>query len=103
MTHTKDPTSAPDAAGLLRAAEAAAGAVPPATEACPAEGLAEEPLVSAESEGLAMALTAITWEQTIALEPWPEPQPITPELYLGQSPLIGAAHEDDYTLIGGAP
>lgn len=69
----------------------------------PAEGLAEEPLVSAESEGLAMALTAITWDQTIALEPWPEPQPITPALYLGQSPLIGAAHEDDYTLIGGTP
>lgn len=69
----------------------------------PAEGLTEEPLVSAESEGLAMALTAISWEQVIALEPWPEQHAITPALYLGQAPQLGPAHEADYTLIGDAP
>lgn len=68
-----------------------------------AEALAEEPLVSAESDGLAMALSVITWEQIIALEPWPAAEPITPALYLGQSPYVGAAHEGDYTRIGEAP
>ncbi|WP_151720216.1 hypothetical protein [Gemmobacter serpentinus] len=67
----------------------------------PAEAMTEEPLVSAESQGLAMALTAITWDQVIAFEPWPEPPSITPTLYLGQAPAIGADHEADYTLIGG--
>lgn len=104
----KDQLGLPRDAGAANIAQALLTLIPDADWGAPdhigcAEGVAEEPLVSAESEELGMALTAISWEQIIALEPWPEPQPITPELYLGQAPQIGAAHEDDYTLIGGAP
>lgn len=68
----------------------------------PAEAVTEEPLVSADSDGLGMALTAVTWEQVIALSPLPTPEALRPALYLGQAPLIGAAHVDAYELMGGA-
>ena len=67
----------------------------------PAEAVTEEPLVSADSDGLGMALTAVTWEQVIALSPLPTPEALRPALYLGQAPLIGAAHVDAYELMGG--
>ena len=66
----------------------------------PAELVAEEPLVSAASGAAALALTAVTWEQVIAVSPFEAPEPITPEVYLGQFPDIGAAHEADYEQIG---
>ena len=104
----KDELGLPRDTGAANIAQALLTLIPDANWGAPdhigcAEGVAEEPLVSAESEELGMALTAISWEQIISLEPWPEAQPITPQLYLGQAPQIGAAHEDDYTLIGGAP
>lgn len=69
----------------------------------PAEAVCEEPLVSVEANKSGLALTAVTWEQVAALAPFPSPEPISPELYLGQAPAIGAGHEGDYELIGGTP
>lgn len=69
----------------------------------PAEAVTEEPLVSIEANRQGLALSAVLWEQVAALAPFPGPDPISPELYLGQAPLIGAAHEADYQLIGAAP
>ncbi|WP_062560611.1 hypothetical protein [Paracoccus aminovorans] len=69
----------------------------------PAEAVTEEPLVSIDANKQGLALTAVLWEQVAALSPFPASEPITPEVYLGQMPQIGAAHEDDYQLIGGAP
>lgn len=72
-------------------------------ELMPAEAVTEEPLVSIDANKQGLALTAVLWEQVAALSPFPASEPITPEVYLGQMPQIGAAHEDDYQLIGGAP
>ncbi|AZB57257.1 hypothetical protein EBL89_18380 [Cereibacter sphaeroides] len=69
----------------------------------PAEAVAEEPLVSLASDRLALALTAVTWEQVVALTPFEAPSAIRPEVYLGQAPQIGSDHEDAYVRIGGAP
>lgn len=71
--------------------------------AMPAEAVAEEPLVSIEANKHGIALTAVTWDQIVALSPFPAAPAITPELYLGQAPAIGEAHEADYEHIGGAP
>ena len=65
--------------------------------------VAEEPILSIGTEKQAVALSAVTWSQPVALRGLPEAPAITPELYLGQAPRIGAAFEDDYELIGGAP
>lgn len=65
--------------------------------------LAEHSLDSAETKANGVALWAITWKQRLALTGLPEPEPISPALYVGQAPEIGAAHEDDYEQIGGAP
>lgn len=69
----------------------------------PAEAVVEEPLVSVEANKQGLALTAITWDQVVALSPFPVPDPITPELYMGQAPHVGAANEADYERIGAAP
>lgn len=69
----------------------------------PAEAVSEEPLVSVEANKQGLALTAVLWEQVAALAPFPGHEPISPEVYLGQAPQIGAAHEADYELIGGEP
>lgn len=66
----------------------------------PAEKLAEEPLVSVAAGRLAMSMSVVLWEQVVALSPFPAPEPVSPELYLGQAPRIGAAHEGDYERIG---
>lgn len=68
----------------------------------PAEAVTEEPLVSIEANKQGLALTAVLWEQVAALTPFPTAEAITPEVYLGQAPEIGAAHEDDYERIGDA-
>lgn len=65
--------------------------------------VAEEPILSLETEKHAVALSAVTWSQPVALAGLPVAPEITPELYVGQAPRIGAAFEDDYELIGGAP
>lgn len=52
-----------------------------------AERISEEPLVSAASDKLALALTAVTWEQVVAVAPFPTPAPIVPELYVGGAPF----------------
>jgi hypothetical protein len=65
--------------------------------------VAEEPILSIGTEKQAVALSAVTWSQQVALRGLPEALTVTPELYLGQAPRIGAAFEDDYELIGGAP
>jgi hypothetical protein len=65
--------------------------------------VAEEPILSIGTEKQAVALSAVTWSQPVALRGLPEAPAITPELYLGQAPRIGAAFENDYELIGGAP
>jgi hypothetical protein len=64
--------------------------------------VAEEPILSVSTESRAIALSAVTWQQPVALRGLPEALAITPQLYLGQAPRIGAAFEDDYELIGGA-
>lgn len=69
----------------------------------PAEAVTEEPLVSIEANRQGLALTAVTWEQVVALAPFPAPEAISPALYLGQAPQVGAAHEADYQQIGAAP
>jgi hypothetical protein len=68
----------------------------------PAQDVAEEPILSVSTESRAIALSAVTWSQPVALRGLPEALAITPQLYLGQAPRIGAAFEDDYELIGGA-
>ena len=68
-----------------------------------AADVAEEPILSVSTESRAIALSAVTWSQPVALRGLPEVLAITPELYLGQAPRIGRAFEDDYTRIGGAP
>jgi hypothetical protein len=66
----------------------------------PAELVAEEPLVSAASGAAALALTAVTWEQVIAVSPFETPEAIAPQVYLGQFPDVGADHDADYQQIG---
>jgi hypothetical protein len=68
----------------------------------PAQDVAEEPILSVSTESRAVALSAVTWSQQVALRGLPEALAITPQLYLGQAPRIGAAYENDYDLIGGA-
>lgn len=62
----------------------------------PAEAVAEEPLVSADTTALALALIVLTWDQRIALAPFPAQTVVAPEIYLGQSPTIGTAHVGEY-------
>lgn len=63
--------------------------------------VAEEPLITASAEKQALSLSAVTWTQPLSLAGLPVAPAIVPELYLGQDPLIGPDHIDDYTLIGG--
>lgn len=69
----------------------------------PAEAVGEEPLVSIEANKQGLALTAVTWDQVLALTPFPTSALILPELYVGQQPLTGADHTNDYDRIGGTP
>lgn len=62
----------------------------------PAEAVAEEPLVSIEANKQGLALTAVTWDQVVALSPFPQIEPISPEVYLGQFPDVGGENEGDY-------
>jgi hypothetical protein len=48
----------------------------------PAERIAEEPIVTPAIRKAGVALSAVTWEQDITLQPLPEATPITPDLYV---------------------
>lgn len=66
----------------------------------PATEVADQSLSGATMKAKGVALWAVTWAQPVVLEPLPA-QPIIPvQLYVGQAPRVGAAHEDDYSLIG---
>lgn len=66
----------------------------------PAEKVAEQALATTDTEKNAISLWAVTWVQNITLQGRPEPGDIVPEIYLGQSPEIGLAHEADYERVG---
>jgi len=68
-----------------------------------AQRVREQPLVTEASETAQVSLWAVTWMQPVALAGYPltNPQPI--DLYVGQSPGVGAANVTDYDLIGGTP
>lgn len=65
--------------------------------------LAEHSLVTTDVQKEGIALWVVTWKLRVALEAHPEAEPITPQLYVGWAPRIGAAHEADYDLIEGRP
>lgn len=65
--------------------------------------VAEEPLITTSAEKQALSLSAVTWTQPLSLSGLPVAPDIVPELYVGQDPLVGPAHIDDYSLITGAP
>jgi len=66
-----------------------------------AERVEAQPLVTRATDGAAASLWAVSWVQPCTLALAPVPEPIDPAVYLGQAPLIGEDHEDDYDLIGG--
>lgn len=68
-----------------------------------AEKVAARSLVTAAMKKLTTSLWAVTWEQPVVLHGQDNAAPMPIELYVGQSPDIGAGHEGDYELIGGAP
>lgn len=70
-------------------------------DVAPAEAVAEEPLVSIEANKQGLALTAVTWEQIIAVSPFPAPEPISPKLYVSMS--VSGESASDHEQIGGAP
>lgn len=69
----------------------------------PAQDVADQSLSGASLKAKGIALWAVTWTQPVVLEDLPAKILIPVSLYVGQAPAIGAAHEDDYTLIGGEP
>lgn len=101
---TKDDLNLSRDAAAQVITQALLGIVPDATWKLagvgPAERVAELSLVSTDSEKNAIALWAVTWTQKVSLSGRPAPSDILPELYLGQAPKIGAAHEADYARIG---
>lgn len=60
-------------------------------------------LVTRAVKKMTASLWAVTWSQPVTFrgEDFVGAQPI--ELYVGQSPDVGADHEADYELIGGVP
>lgn len=56
-------------------------------------------LVSTKTKDHAVSLWAVTWDQPVSFFE-PELRPLGAALYVGQSPAIGAAHEDDYVEFG---
>lgn len=68
-----------------------------------ARDVADQSLSGAALKAKGIALWAVTWTQPVVLADLPEDVPVALELYVGQAPEIGAAHEDDYVRIGGEP
>ncbi|WP_185962184.1 hypothetical protein [Palleronia caenipelagi] len=57
-------------------------------------------LISGKTRDHGVSLWAVTWDQPVSFFAPPD-APLGLALYLGEAPKIGAAHEDDYTRIGG--
>ncbi len=55
-----------------------------------ARSVTETLLVTAQTESAGLALTAVTWTQTVGLTDWPEAELVPIELYVSIAP--GAAH-----------
>ncbi|WP_456390242.1 hypothetical protein [Profundibacter sp.] len=68
-----------------------------------AQKVAARSLVTRAVKKTSASLWAVTWSQPVVFrgEDMAAPQAI--ELYVGQAPGVGADHEADYELIGGAP
>ncbi|MBT2131223.1 hypothetical protein [Aliiroseovarius lamellibrachiae] len=66
-----------------------------------ARDVAMQTLVSSKIKDKGVSLWAVTWHQPISFFA-PEPTEIGAELYVGQSPAIGAANVADYDQVGGA-
>lgn len=66
----------------------------------PARDVADQSLSGASVKTKGVALWAVSWVQPVVLEALPAREVVPVELYLGQAPRIGAAHEADYHLIG---
>ncbi len=66
-----------------------------------ASEVAEHSLITTDVQKEGIALWAVTFRLRVALAGFPEAPPITPQLYVGWAPEIGAAHEADYELVGG--
>jgi hypothetical protein len=67
----------------------------------PATDVRGQPLITEATDGLALALWAVTWTHQIAFRGWPVTQPLPISVYLGQAPDIGAGNEAAYEEIGG--
>lgn len=67
-----------------------------------ARDVADQSLSGSALKAKGIALWAVTWTQPVVLEQLPEQILIPVQLYVGQSPAIGATHLDDYEQIGGA-
>lgn len=63
--------------------------------------VAAHSLITTEIQKGGVALWAVTWRQEVAFTGVPDPEDVPLRLYVGIAPEIGAAHEDDYELIGG--
>lgn len=102
---TRDELGLPRDHGAANLAQVLLGLIPDCDwgrpgDVGPAEAVNEEPLVSVASDQLALALTAVTWEQVVAVAPFPAAPALIPEVYLGQAPQIGAAAEGAYLRVG---
>lgn len=69
----------------------------------PATDVADQSLSGAALKAKGISLWAVSWTQPVTLSPLPAQSVIPVALYVGQAPWIGAAHEDDYDLVGGEP
>lgn len=66
----------------------------------PASDVADQSLSGSAQKAKGVAVWAVTWIQPTTLEPLPLQTIVPVQLYVGQTPRIGAAHEGDYSLIG---
>lgn len=68
-----------------------------------AEKVAARSLVTRAVKKMTTSLWAVTWSQPVVFRGADMTAPQAIELYVGQAPDVGADHEADYELIGGAP
>lgn len=65
-------------------------------------GVEEVSLQTPASEKAGVGLWAVSWEQEVTVQALPADEAIALDVYLGQSPAIGEAHQGNYERIGGA-
>lgn len=68
-----------------------------------ARDVAENLIVTEQTEKAGINLTAITWTQSIGLDNWPEDEVIPLQIYVSTAPDTGVGNEDDYDQVGGQP